>query len=144
VLQVTAEAGKRAEQPELERLASGMQAARIGEIRELQELHRRLFKKDLKSTRERPATIDPEVLEQLGLTPEELRLPPGGSSLVATPLETAEPFDRAFVDIMVPLDQGAIGLARSVKDPPETEGVTEFISPGIAALAKSIVESRSC
>lgn len=67
------------------------------------------------------AGTDPSVAEPpapndyatVGVSPDQLGFPPGGNGLTVGPLETAEPFDRAFLDLKAVNLRGAITLART-------------------------------
>ncbi len=90
-------AAKRAEHPEIKSLAKSIIASQSDEISSLGAIHQRLF--------------DESVAEgdhgTLGLAEHEM----GMDSDVGS-LESARPFDRAFIDMMVPHHQGAIQMAR--------------------------------
>lgn len=85
-------AQRRAEHPEIARLADQIVDAQTSEIEELGQISDRLEVSD-------DAT--------LGLSMEAM-----GMEMDAGSLETAEPFDQAFIDMMIPHHQGAIEMAQ--------------------------------
>ncbi|WP_210491403.1 DUF305 domain-containing protein [Patulibacter sp. SYSU D01012] len=70
-----------------------------------------------------------EDAETLGLTPDET-----GMSMDMAALQRARPYDRAFIDAMVPHHQGAIRMARA-----ELEQGTD---PRLQGLARRIVRAQ--
>ena len=88
---------RRAEHPEIEALANSIIASQSDEITSLQAIHERLFGASI-------AEVDHETL---GMPEHEMGM---GTDVAA--LESAKSFDRAFIDMMVPHHQGAIGMSR--------------------------------
>jgi len=88
---------ERAEHPEIEALAMSITASQGDEITELEAIHKRLF----------DAPVGEVDHGTLGLAEHEM-----GMSADLSSLESAKPFDRAFIDMMVPHHQGAILMAR--------------------------------
>lgn len=133
----------RAESIETRKLAATMRATREREIREVQALHERLFATPLVNDPEEP--LDAARLVELELEVSDLGLPAEDSSFTEAPLDTAEPFDRAFFDVMVANDHGALRLAASVgKLRAASEKPDEIVDDEVARLAASIVQSRAC
>jgi uncharacterized protein (DUF305 family) len=91
-------ARSRAKHPEIKRLARTIAAAQTAEGAMLDEAHLRLFG-------EPPSEMDGHG--SLWLSEEQM-----GMSGDMSELEDARPFDRAFIDMMIPHHQGAIRMAR--------------------------------
>ena len=102
---MAAVAAERARHPELEDLARAIRTSQEAEIRQIARIHRRLTGETLRPN------VDAHA--QLGLTAEEAGMMHDGRDAVAE-LKRAKPFDRAFIDAMVPHHQGAIRMARAV------------------------------
>lgn len=64
---------------------------------------------------------------------------PGGASMMGmgkeTSLETADPFDRAFIDMMIPHHQGAIGMARAE--------LAKGVDPETRKLASAVIAAQT-
>ena len=87
-------AQKRAEHPEIKQLADDIVATQSAEIETLNQISDDLGDQDAGAS--------------LGLSSDEM-----GMSMDTSMLETAEPFDREFIDMMVPHHQGAILMAHA-------------------------------
>ena len=87
----------RAEHPEIKQLAGDIIEAQTDEIELIDSIHQRLFGEPL-------AAADHAGM---GLSAERM-----GMGMGMGALETAEPFDRAFIDAMIAHHQGAIRMAR--------------------------------
>lgn len=88
---------ERSQRPVIKELARAIVSTQTEEIRDLEAIHRRLFGDEM--TKDDYGTLGiPE--HQMGMDGE------------MSMLETAQPFDRAFIDMMVPHHQGAIRMAR--------------------------------
>jgi len=111
---------ERAEHPEIEALARSIAASQGEEITELEAIHQRLF----------DAPVGEVDHGTLGLAEHEM-----GMSADLSSLESAKPFDRAFIDMMVPHHQGAILMARI-----ELEQGTDDEAQ---ALAEKIIEAQT-
>jgi uncharacterized protein (DUF305 family) len=110
----------RAEHPELKQLADSIIASQQREIDQLASTHQSVFAEPIEEgdhgslgVGEHTADMD-EVVETL---------------------RSAQPFDRAFIDEMVPHHQGAIEMARIV--------IAEGERADLAALAQQIIETQS-
>ncbi|MDP8943488.1 MAG: DUF305 domain-containing protein [Actinomycetota bacterium] len=96
-------AARRARAPEIKRLAKDIAASQRPEIEQMRRIHQRLF--------DRPLEADEAAHERLGLSAEEAGMDHGDA---AAALARARPFDRAFVDAMVPHHEGAVRMAKVV------------------------------
>jgi len=90
-------AQQRFQHPEIEELAGNIIASQSDEIETLDSIHERLYGEP----------IGEMSHGSMGMSEEEM-----GMETDAGALETAEPFDRAFIDMMVPHHQSAILMAR--------------------------------
>jgi uncharacterized protein (DUF305 family) len=117
-------AKRRAEHPEVKDLARRIVRTQRDEIRQIERIHQRLFAQKI--------LPNPDAHQGLGLSAEEA----GMAHLEPTAaLADAKPFDKAFIDEMVPHHQGAIRMARAVLD--ETD------DGGVRSLAEAIVMTQS-
>ena len=96
---------QRARHHQLKDLARAIATAQGAEIRRIAGIHRRLTGETLRPNADAHA--------QLGLTADEAGMMHDGRDALAE-LRRAKPFDRAFIDAMVPHHQGAIRMARAV------------------------------
>jgi len=87
---------KRAEHPEIRDLAQNIIATQPDEIGTLEMIHQRLFGEP----------VGAGDHGTLGLPPDQM-----GMEMDAATLATADPFDREFIDMMIPHHQGAIRMA---------------------------------
>jgi uncharacterized protein (DUF305 family) len=90
-------AEKRSERPAIRRLAGEIVSTQSDEIELIDSLHRRLFDQPL-------GAADHGTL---GLPADRM-----GMDMEMEELHGAEPFDRMFIDMMIPHHQGAIRMAR--------------------------------
>lgn len=95
------------------------------EIGQMRQIYKRLFGKPLK----------PDALAhaKLGLSPKQAGM--DHMDMEMADLEKARPFDRAFIDAMVPHHQGAIRMARAVTGKAK--------DPELYRLAQSIIGEQS-
>jgi uncharacterized protein (DUF305 family) len=117
----------RAEAPEIKRLAEEIRDAQGPEITQMGRIHRRLFRSEL-----RP---NPEAHEALGLSPEEAAMEEGDPT---RELRTADPFDRAFIDMMVPHHRGAVRMAEVVLERTRDRELRELARAIISAQNREI------
>jgi uncharacterized protein (DUF305 family) len=94
------------------------------EIDQMRQIHQRAF--------DRPLEPDPKAHDGLGLSAEE-------AGMTHTPamndeLRRARPFDRAFVDMMVPHHLGAIRMAEAV--------LRDSRNPAVRELAETIIRDQ--
>jgi uncharacterized protein (DUF305 family) len=113
-------AQKRAEHREVVDLAKTIIASQGKEIEKMKQIHASLFE----------GSFNEADHGSLGLEEHEV-----GMAGDMAELENARPFDRAFIDLMIPHHQGAMLMARRV-----LEGGS---SPQVAALANDIIEAQS-
>jgi uncharacterized protein (DUF305 family) len=104
-------------------LASAIISAQEQEIAEIREIHERLYRSPL-----RP---DPGAHAALGLSAEEAGMHHMDAGAM---LRGKRPFDRAFVDEMIPHHEGAIAMAREV--------LQETGDPEVRALAERIIRDQ--
>lgn len=106
-----------AEHEEIRALAEDIAGAQEAEIEELKELKQREF-----GTSEVPMEMNPEEMRGMGMT--------------ADPQELAqkEPFDKAFIDAMIPHHESAIEMARVAQE--------ESDIPEIQGLSRNIIEAQ--
>lgn len=104
-------------------LASSITSAQEEEIGQMRKIHERLFRSPL-----RP---DERAHDALGLSAEQAGMNhmDGGEML-----RGKRPFDRAFVDEMVPHHEGAIAMARAV--------LKETRDPELQKLAQGIIRAQ--
>ncbi|UJA19225.1 DUF305 domain-containing protein [Thermoleophilia bacterium SCSIO 60948] len=124
-IQMAEMAQEQGQHPEITRLADAIVEAQEGEISELEDIHERLFG-------EPAGSID---FVSLPLSDED-----SGMDMDMAMLAGAQPFDRAFIDMMIPHHQGAIRMARiELEDgsDPEAKRLAEQI---IAEQSDEIVE----
>jgi uncharacterized protein (DUF305 family) len=114
-------AERRAQSSEIRRLASDIGATQRPEIAEMRSIHERLFGS--------PLAPNEAAHEKLGLTAEEAGV---DHEDAAATLARAKPFDRAFVDEMVPHHQGAIAMAE-VLLPATDDAELRHLAEGIIA-----------
>lgn len=115
----------RAEHPQVSELANAIVTAQQTEIAQMKKIHERLFGEAL-----RP---DEGAHEQLGLSADEAGMMMGEDA--AAMLTKEKPFDRAFIDEMVPHHQGAIRMARAI--------LADSKDDEVRGLAEDIVSAQS-
>lgn len=119
--QIAKERGKSRFVPDLATTIVAVQKHEIGEMR---SIHERLFDQALKP--------DPKAHDGLGLSAEEAGMNHSPAMIAA--LRTANPFDRAFVDDMVPHHRGAVRMAEVV--------MRDGRDPGVRRLARKIITDQ--
>ncbi len=108
----------------VEELADAIVATQKAEISRMEAIHERLFGAKLKP--------DARAHDGLGLSAEEAGMTHDAKAIAA--LRTAKPFDRAFVDDMVPHHRGAIRMSNvALKSSSDRE---------LRALARTIVTTQ--
>lgn len=107
---------EKAEHEEVRRLARSIIRSQRAEIEELREIKRRQY-----GTSEVPMQMDPGKMQMMGMMdPQELA--------------DEQPFDRAFIDAMIPHHRSAIEMARVARE--QTE------NPRIRELAEGIIREQ--
>ena len=122
-VEMAAVARRRAEHPEVRRLAASIASSQRDEIDQMARMKRRLTAGGTGAS--------------LGLSQHAM-----GMDMHMGGLERAKPFDRAFIDAMVPHHQGAIAMAR-VELRRGTDGPARALARRIiAAQTKEIAQMR--
>lgn len=119
-IEMAAIAQERAEHKEVRELADAIVAAQGEEIQAMGVMHERMFGEPLQGADH----------GTLGMPAHEM-----GMDMDPMHLEDAEPFDRAFIDAMIPHHQGAIRMARVELELGE--------DPQLQDLAQAITEAQS-
>jgi len=117
-------AKRRAHHPQITELADAIVSAQGQEIRQINRIHRRLFDESI--------LPNEDAHEALGLSAEDAGMSHTDST---AQLKQARQFDKAFIDAMVGHHQGAIRMARVVRDQTADEE--------IGSLARAIVLTQS-
>ncbi len=115
----------RSDRPEIKALADAIITSQNTEITQMEAISERLIADGVK-------------VGDLGV-PEHMM----GMSGDEAALETAEPFDREFIDMMVPHHQGAIAMARVVLDKGQDSEVKELAQEIIDAQSREIGEMNT-
>ena len=113
-------AQSRAEHPQVKALADQIIESQSAEIEELEAIHERLFEGPIGSTEHGSMGMDEHAMGMDGDT---------------AMLETAKPFDRAFIDMMIPHHQGAIEMSQIE--------LSEGSDEESMALAEEIIAAQS-
>jgi uncharacterized protein (DUF305 family) len=116
-------ARRRGQHGEIKTLARNIERTQSEEITQMESVYRRLFGKAI--------APDPAAHDELGLSAAEA----GAEHSDVSKLDRARPFDRAFIDEMVPHHQGAIRMAAAVQS--RTDNVE------LEQLAGSIIETQA-
>ncbi len=114
-----------AEHEEIRSLADDIVIAQEAEIEELKTIKREKF-----GTSEVPMKMDPEEMRSMGM--------------MADPQELAkkEPFDRAFIDAMIPHHQSAIEMARVALEESRVPEIEELAEEIVRAQQREIEQMR--
>jgi uncharacterized protein (DUF305 family) len=115
-------AQRRATRPEIEQLADEVVAAQASEISTMRRLRRDL----------------PDAEGGMGMSDAEM-----GMEMDPAMLEQAEPFERAFIDMMVPHHEGAIAMAEALLERGENAQLREMANEIIRAQTKEIEQMRA-
>lgn len=118
----------RAQSPEISELANSIISTQEAEIEQMQSIHERLFDVAL--------VPDESSQEQLGLEPVQHGVDP------AEELKEADPFDRAFVDEMVPHHESAVQMAEAVLAETDDAELRE-LAEGIIATQEQEIEQMN-
>ena len=121
-------AERRAEHSEIRELAVAIVSAQEREITEMGRIHRELFGG--------PLLPNADAHAQLGLSMEQAGMMHGEDA--AHMLRKEKPFDRAFIDAMIPHHQGAIRMARAVLEQGGDQRVMRLANGIVRAQAQEI------
>lgn len=113
-----------AEHPEIRQLAEEIVTAQGDEIEELRRIKRQEF-----GTSEVPTEMSDAEMEAMGMEP-------------ADELANAEPFDKAFIDAMIPHHRSAIDMARVALEESENEEIRALASDIVDAQTREIRQLR--
>lgn len=116
-------AREQGEHPEVKTLAGQIASTQAAEIGGLERIHQRIFGQPTSKAEH----------GTLGLPAHEM-----GMNMDASTLADERPFDRAFIDMMVPHHQGAIRMARIELAAGENPELTRLAEAIIAAQAREI------
>jgi uncharacterized protein (DUF305 family) len=123
-------ARRRAEHPEIRELAHAIVSAQEREIGQMRRIHRDLFGE--------PLLPNADAHAQLGLSMDEAGMMHDADA--AKMLRTEKPFDRAFIDAMIPHHQGAIRMARVILAEGGDDRITRLADNIVRAQAQEIRE----
>ncbi len=121
-------AQQRAEHPEIKQLAEDIIAAQQGEIQDLEDMHQRLYGEPVSDGEHGTLGLDAQMM---------------GMSMDVSMLETAKPFDRAFIDKMIPHHQGAIQMARVELAEGQDQEAEDLATAIVNAQSREIEEMNS-
>ncbi len=116
-------AAARAQNPEIKELADNIISSQGEEIAQMEEIHQRLFDAPVDEAAGDPA---------MAMSESDLAV-----------LETAKPFDREFIDMMIPHHQEAIRMARVELADGEDEELKSIATAIIEAQTAEIEEMNS-
>ncbi len=115
-----------AEHEEIERLARNIIAAQRTEIEEMRSIKQEEF-----GTSDVPMQMSEKDMENMGMTPD-----PGM-------LADERPFDRAFIDAMIPHHQSAIEMARVASEQSDNPDIQTLAEDIITAQEREIGQMKS-
>lgn len=116
-------AAERAEHPQIRRLADEIVSAQTGEIAAMEEMHRRMFGESMSAAHHGTLGMDSYAM---------------GMDMDMSALETARPFDSAFIEAMIAHHQGAIRMARVELERGSDDEVRNLAEDIIAAQSREI------
>jgi uncharacterized protein (DUF305 family) len=119
-------AQSKAEHPEIKQLADDIVSAQKREISVMKTIRR-----DVRN-------MGDHGDEHMGMSDHEM-----GMDMDMTALEDAKPFDKAFIDAMVPHHQGAITMAEELLKNGEQPALREMAGDIISAQTKEIAQMRA-
>ena len=119
-------AQQKAEHPEITQLANNIVETQSSEIETLNSIHDRLTKGSDSGD------------ESMGMSDSMM-----GMDMDMAALETADPFDREFIDQMIPHHQGAMRMAYAVLENGEDQETKDLANAVIAAQSKEIAQMNS-
>lgn len=110
-------------------LTSGMEAKKRREIEQMRAIYQRLFQGDLEP--------DAGSYLKLGLSAADAGM--AHSVQFAPELRSSKPFDRALIDELIPLDLGAIRMARVVAEHSRDKELRQFALTMISNATREII-----
>ena len=125
-IQMAKIAQQRAEHPEIRRLADDIVEAQKGEISVMKTIRRDMH---------RPGEHD---AAHMGMSEGQT-----GMDMDPAELRTAKPFDRAFIDMMVPHHEGAIAMAKQLLDKGAQPALRQMAQRIIRAQYKEIAQMHA-
>ena len=123
-------AQQRGTDPFIKQLAGDITSAQKHEIATMEKIYRRLFDAKLKP--------DPGAHDGLGLTAEQAGMTHSPNTNAM--LRSANPFDRAFVDEMVPHHRGAVAMSKAVLRTTKDSALRALAEGIISAQEREISE----
>jgi uncharacterized protein (DUF305 family) len=118
-------ARSKAEHAEVQQLADDIVAAQKGEISVMQTIRDDMH--DMGEHGDAHMDLDEHAM---------------GMDMDMTALKNAKPFDKAFIDAMVPHHQGAIAMAQELLEKGEQPGLRKMAGDIISAQTKEIAQMR--
>lgn len=135
-VQMAKDAQTMAEHAQIKSLADDIVSAQTSEISQLEGIAKRIDVTPAAMGGEDQMMSDAKTL---GMSADEM-----GMSMDMDSLMKAKPFDRAFIDMMIPHHQGAIRMARAVLDQGTADAELQKIATAIvAAQTKEIKQMNS-
>ena len=131
-IQMARIAGERAEHPEISQLSTMIMASQEAEITSLEATYNRLTGQ---KSRSRDHAREGMSHDMMGMSAEEM-----GMNMDPAVLREADPFDKAFIDMMIPHHQGAIRMARMQVADGDDESLKELSEQIITAQSAEIEE----
>ena len=126
-------ASRRGQDPFVKRLAKAIVTSQEREIAQIKRIHRRLLGS--------PLTPDEGAHEALGLSAEEAGMTHSEADM--RKLRTADPFDREFVDMMVPHHAGAVRMAEAVLGKTKDAELRKLAQDIVSMQKKEIAEMNA-
>ncbi len=121
-------AQQRAEHPQIKQLADDIVAAQDAEIADMNDMHQRMFGEPAMGADHGSLGLDDHMK---------------GMSANMASLETAKPFDEAFIDEMVPHHQGAIRMAQVELAEGQDQETRDLAQSVIDAQSQEIEQMQS-
>jgi uncharacterized protein (DUF305 family) len=118
-------AKQRAEHPQVRQLADDIISSQKGEISVMKTIRRDMH------------GMDEHGNDHMGMTDAEM-----GMDMDPATLHEAKPFDRAFIDMMVPHHQGAITMAKELLKKGEQPALRKIANDVIGSQSKEIARMR--
>ncbi|MBJ7470114.1 MAG: DUF305 domain-containing protein [Solirubrobacteraceae bacterium] len=126
-------AGNKAEHDEVKTLAANITKSQNAEIQEMQAIA-----KDLGTTGDTRGGQMAADAKTLGLSMNEM-----GMNMHSGSLDDADPFDRAFIDEMIPHHEGAIAMANVALQSGSDERIKKLATAIVAAQTAEIADMKA-